>query len=88
MLVASVVCVAVITLGADLKAGAAALSLLTGVASRWFVVPLAVFTFVLLLLGSHERVRKILQVVALIFLAYVISAFRHTRTGARCCDGR
>jgi NRAMP (natural resistance-associated macrophage protein)-like metal ion transporter len=75
ILVASVVCVAVITLGADLKAGAAALSLLTGVASGWFVVPLVVFTFVLLLLGSHERVRKILQVVALIFLAYVISAF-------------
>lgn len=75
ILVASVVSVSVFTVAADLKAGAAALGLLAGIDLRWFIVPLAVVTLLLLSLRSAKRVRQILQAVAMVFLAYVISAF-------------
>src|SRR5579883_33039 len=55
-----VVSVCVITIGADLEGGAAALSLLTGRPWPWFVVPLALFVGGLLLFGSYTAVERAL----------------------------
>src|ERR1700716_3341578 len=52
VLVVSVVAVTVVTLAADLKAGAAALGLLFRVDLRWFVVPLAAVVLAVLCVGS------------------------------------
>ncbi|HWC85286.1 MAG TPA: divalent metal cation transporter [Solirubrobacteraceae bacterium] len=74
LLVFSVVCVTVLTLAADVKAGAAALGLLFSLDLRWFIIPLALAVLATLWLGSHQRVQRILKVVALVFLAYVVGA--------------
>ncbi|HEY0517388.1 MAG TPA: divalent metal cation transporter [Solirubrobacteraceae bacterium] len=71
----SVLPVSVLTLAADLKAGAAALGLLSGIDLRWFIVPLGASVVALLLLGTYGQVRRVLQVVSLAFLAYVFAAF-------------
>jgi len=70
-----VVSVCVITIGADLEGGAAALSLLTGRPWPWFVVPLALFVGGLLLFGSYTAVERALRYVLLIFIAYPVAAF-------------
>jgi Mn2+/Fe2+ NRAMP family transporter len=83
VLVVSVVAVALFTLAADLKAGAAALGLLLGIDLRWLIPPLAAAVLAILCLGSYRRIRQFLQVVALAFLAYVVSAFAaHPHWGA------
>jgi Mn2+/Fe2+ NRAMP family transporter len=64
-----------LTLAADLKAGAGALGLLSGVDLRWFIIPLAAVALAIPVLGSYDRVRKVLEVVALGLLAYVFAAF-------------
>jgi Mn2+/Fe2+ NRAMP family transporter len=64
----------VITLAADLKAGAGAMGLLTALDLRWFVVPLAAVVLAIPLLGSYEQVRRILQWIALALLTYGVSA--------------
>ncbi len=69
-----VVSVCVITIGADLEGGAAALSLLTGRPWPWFVVPLALFVGGLLLFGSYTAVERALRYVLLIFIAYPVAA--------------
>lgn len=71
----SVLPVNILTLAADLKAGAAALALLTGLSLYWYVVPLAIAVMAVLLLGSYRQVRRILQYLALALLAYAVSAF-------------
>jgi Mn2+/Fe2+ NRAMP family transporter len=63
-----------LTLAADLKAGAGALGLLSGVDLRWFIIPLAAVALAIPVLGSYDRVRKVLEVVALGLLAYVFAA--------------
>jgi Mn2+/Fe2+ NRAMP family transporter len=83
VLVVSVVAVTVITLGADLEAGAAALGLLLGVDLRLLVLPLAAVILAMLAFGSYERISRVLEIIALAFLAYVISAFAaHPHWGA------
>jgi Mn2+/Fe2+ NRAMP family transporter len=70
----SLIPVNVITLGADLKAGASAVGLLSGVDLRWFIVPLAVLVYAIPVFGSYDQVRRILQWIALALLAYGVSA--------------
>lgn len=71
----AVVAVNLLTLGADTEAGGAALSLLTGIDFRWFVVPLAALVGAVLIYGNFERVKHVLVYVTLIFFAYGVAAF-------------
>lgn len=72
---AAVLVVNVLTLAADLEGGGAALELLTTLDYRWWIIPLAVLTIAILLLGNYRNVQRALQYVALLFLAYVGAAF-------------
>lgn len=67
--------VTIITLAADLEAGAASLHLLIGPAYHWFIVPFAAVTAALLIWGSYHWVERVLKYVLLIFVAYVVTAF-------------
>ena len=72
---ASVVIVSVLTIAADLEAGAAALGLLFHVGWSWLVAPLGVVLLALLVVGSYDEVVAGLRWVLLAFVAYVVSAF-------------
>ncbi len=74
LLLASIVVVTVLTLAADLEAGAAAVALLTGLPEGWLVVPLALVLLAFLALGSFAGIQRILKYLALALLAYVASA--------------
>lgn len=75
VLLASVLAVNVITIGADLEAGAAALGLLFGADFRWFVVPLAAILLAVLIWWSYDLIQRVLQYVLFVFAAYIVSAF-------------
>jgi Mn2+/Fe2+ NRAMP family transporter len=75
LFVLSVLPVTLITLAADLKAGAEAVALLSGLDLRWFIIPLSVLALAIPALGSYSQVRRVLQCFALAFLAYVMAAF-------------
>jgi Mn2+/Fe2+ NRAMP family transporter len=75
LLLVSVLAVNLMTLGADLEAGAAALGLLLHRPQSWFVIPLAAALFLILLLDSYDDVERVLKYVILVFLAYVAAAF-------------
>lgn len=70
----TVVLVSLLTLGADLQAGAQALTLLTGVPFQYFVVPLAAAIGWMLATKSYLKVERTLAWLTLIFLCYVASA--------------
>ena len=70
----SIVAVTVLTLAADLAAGAAAIALLTGSSAGWLVAPLAGTIVVLLVLGTTDSIQRILKYLALALLAYAVSA--------------
>jgi Mn2+/Fe2+ NRAMP family transporter len=74
----SLVCIIgvnVITYAADLEAGAAALNLLTPIPYVWLLVPISIVVVLLLIFGTMERVRRVLVVLPLAFLAYVATTF-------------
>ncbi|HEV7898629.1 MAG TPA: divalent metal cation transporter, partial [Planosporangium sp.] len=73
-LMVSILAVNVVTVAADLKAGAAAMNLLTGVAERWLVLPFAVALLALLLFGRYDEVQRILKYVMLCLLGYGVAA--------------
>ena len=75
ILLTSVLVVNVITVAADMEAGAAALALVVPIDLRWFVVPYALVLAAVLVLGSYESVVRIFKYVLLIFVAYILSAF-------------
>jgi Mn2+/Fe2+ NRAMP family transporter len=75
ILFASVVAVNVVTLGADLEAGAAAIGLVVNLDYRWFTVPLAAVLLLLLVFGSYQRVERVLKYVLVVLFAYVAAAF-------------
>lgn len=75
VLLLSVLAVNLITIGADLEGGAAALGLLFHVAWQWFIVPFALLMFLVLVLGSYDEIQHVLRYVLLVFGAYIISAF-------------
>jgi Mn2+/Fe2+ NRAMP family transporter len=74
VLLVSVMMVNVITIGADLEGGAAALALLIPLSWQWFVLPFAVAMLALLIFGSYAGIERILKFVLLVFVAYVAAA--------------
>jgi Mn2+/Fe2+ NRAMP family transporter len=73
-LLVSVVVVNLVTIAADLQAGAAGIGLLAGVGSRWLVVPLGVAVAGLLLAGKYGQVVAVLRYLMLGFLAFGAAA--------------
>jgi len=70
----AVLAVNLMTLTADLEAGAESLKLLTGVSRDYFVLPFAGAVAWLLLSRSYLRVERFLSFLPLIFICYGISA--------------
>lgn len=70
----AVLIVNVLTLAADLEGGAAAIGLLTHGDYRWFILPFAAASAALLVFGHYASIENALRYVALIFLAYIVSA--------------
>jgi Mn2+/Fe2+ NRAMP family transporter len=75
ILLISVVAVNVVTIAADLMAGAAGIGLLAGVDYRWLVAPLAVALVTLLLVGKYDEVVAVLRYLLLGFGAFAVAAF-------------
>jgi Mn2+/Fe2+ NRAMP family transporter len=75
LLLVSVLTVNLITLGADLEAGAAAIGLLFGVNPRWFVLPYTALLAGIMLLGGRRGVQRVLRYSIVIFGAYFVTAF-------------
>lgn len=75
VLLISVVVVNLVTIAADLMAGAAGIGLLAGVDFRWLVVPLGVALTALLLIGRYAQVVAVLRYLLLGFCAFGVAAF-------------
>lgn len=83
LLLGSVLAVNILTIAADLEAGAAAVGLLAHVDWRWFVLPLGAVLVGLMLAESYERVVVVLRYVLAGFVAYAASAvMAHPHWGA------
>jgi Mn2+/Fe2+ NRAMP family transporter len=74
VLLVSVVVVNVVTIAADLQAGATGIGLLAGVSFRWLVAPLGVALAGLLLVGRYGQVVAVLRIVLPGFLAFTAAA--------------
>jgi Mn2+/Fe2+ NRAMP family transporter len=74
LLLVSVVVVNVITIAADLQAGAAGIGLLVGIDVRWLVLPLGIGLLGLLLLGRYDEVVGVLRYLLVGFLAFGAAA--------------
>jgi Mn2+/Fe2+ NRAMP family transporter len=74
ILLVSVLVVNVVTLVADLQAGAVGIGLLTGVDPRWLVAPLGLALVGLLLVGNYDAVVAVLRYLLLGFLAFAVAA--------------
>lgn len=74
VLLVSVVVVNLVTIAADLQAGAAGIGLLAGIGARWLVVPLGVAVAGLLLAGKYGQVVALLRYLMLGFLAFGAAA--------------
>src|ERR1039457_3520912 len=74
ILLVSVVVVNLITIAADLQAGAAGIGLLAGVGSRWLVMPLGAALAGLLLAGKYDQVVAVLRYLLLGFAAFGAAA--------------
>jgi Mn2+/Fe2+ NRAMP family transporter len=74
LLLVSILAVNLLTVAADLEAGAAALALLGHVGWGWFVVPLAVLVVTLLFRNGYDEVERVLRYVLLCLLAYAAAA--------------
>lgn len=75
VLLVSVVVVNLVTIAADLMAGAAGIGLLGGVDFRWLVAPLGVALTALLLIGKYDEVVAFLRYLLLGFAAFGVAAF-------------
>ncbi|HUH69885.1 MAG TPA: divalent metal cation transporter [Mycobacterium sp.] len=75
VLLVSVVVVNVVTIAADLQAGAAGIGLLAGIDSRWLVAPLGLALIGLLLVGKYDEVVGVLRYLLLGFLAFAAAAY-------------
>ena len=71
---ASVVVVNVVTIAADVQAGAAGIGLLAGVDPRWVVLPLGLAVVGLLLIGKYDEVVAVLRYLLVGFVAFVAAA--------------
>jgi Mn2+/Fe2+ NRAMP family transporter len=74
LLLVSVVVVNVVTIAADLQAGADGIGLLVGINGRWLVLPLGIGVLGLLLLGRYDEVVGVLRYLLVGFLAFGAAA--------------
>ena len=74
MLLVSVVLVNLVTIAADLQAGAAGIGLLAGIGSQWIVLPLGLALAGLLLIGRYDEVVAVLRYVLVGLLAFGAAA--------------
>ena len=74
MLLVSVVAVNVVTIAADVQAGAAGIGLLAGIDFRWIVVPLALALAGLLVMGRYGQVAAVLRYLLPGFVAFTAAA--------------
>jgi len=70
----SVVLVNLVTIAADLQAGAAGIGILVGVRSGWIIFPLALALFGLLFIGKYAEVVTVLRYILIGFLAFGAAA--------------
>ncbi len=75
VLLISVLAVNVVTISADLEAGAAALGLIFGLPWQWFILPFGLGMLALLIFGSYQALERVLRFVLLVFLAYIAATF-------------
>lgn len=75
MLLLSVLAVNVVTVAADLEAGASAISVVIPIDFRWFVVPYTVAVVLILFFGAYDEIERVLKYAVLVFVAYVAAAF-------------
>lgn len=74
VLLLSVVLVNLVTIAADLQAGAAGIGLLAGIGSSWVVLPLGLALVALLLIGKYDELVAVLRFVLVGFLAFGAAA--------------
>jgi Mn2+/Fe2+ NRAMP family transporter len=74
VLLVSVVAVNVVTIAADLQAGAAGIALLAGIDPGWVVLPLALVLAGLLLIGRYNEVVAVVRYLLLGFAAFAAAA--------------
>ncbi|MGC9666195.1 NRAMP family divalent metal transporter [Planosporangium sp. 12N6] len=74
LLLVSILTVNVVTIAADLEAGAAAIGIATGDRWTWFVAPLALLLLGLLIIGRYDEVQRVLKYVLLCLFAYGVAA--------------
>jgi Mn2+/Fe2+ NRAMP family transporter len=74
VLLVSVVVVNVVTIAADLQAGAVGLGLLAGVDSRWLVAPLGLALVALLMVGKYDETVAVLRPLLVGFVAFAAAA--------------
>jgi Mn2+/Fe2+ NRAMP family transporter len=83
LLLVSVLAVNVVTIGADLEGGAAAIGLLTGLDWQWFVLPLSLVLLAMLMFARYYQVERALKYLLLGMLAYAAAAvLAHPNWGA------
>jgi len=74
VLLVSVVLVNLVTIAADLQAGASGIGILLGVGSRWVILPLGLALVGLLLIGKYDEVVAVLRYLLIGFLAFGAAA--------------
>jgi Mn2+/Fe2+ NRAMP family transporter len=74
LLLASVVVVNLVTIAADLQAGAAGIGILAGIGSQWLVLPLGLALVGLLLIGKYDKVVGVLRYLLIGFLGFCAAA--------------
>jgi Mn2+/Fe2+ NRAMP family transporter len=75
VLLVSIVLVNLVTIAADLQAGAVGIGILIGIGSNWVVLPLGMALVGLLLIGKYDEVVAVLRYVLVGFLAFGAAAF-------------
>jgi Mn2+/Fe2+ NRAMP family transporter len=73
LLLTSILAVNVVTIAADLSAGAAAIGLLTGAPSRWLVPALGAALVMLLVIVKYDEVERVLKWALLSLLVYGVA---------------
>jgi len=71
----------VVTVAADLQAGAVGIGLLVGVDSRWLVTPLGLGLVALLLVGKYDAVVAVLRYLLVGFLSFAAAALLAVANG-------
>jgi Mn2+/Fe2+ NRAMP family transporter len=83
LLLLSVLAVNIVTIGADLEGGAAAVGLLTNLDWRWFVLPLSLLLLAILVIGRYGQLERALTYVLLGLSIYAAAAIlAHPRWAA------